>query len=491
MGIIAKQGIGNAIVSYAGIIMGFILTVYLFPNILETDQFGLTRTMIAIMSIGLTFISLGIPGAIIKFFPYLSKKTKNPKGLFNVFLIPVLFAFVMFWALFYFLEDFWLQFYSDSELMPEFFFYLVPLILFATVYQTLKRYVNAHLDTVFVSLTEEIFLRIFLIVFLALYFFELISFRFFIALFVINYGLQFLILFFYSITKGYLDFSISTDFISKKLIKEIGVFSMYSFLGGVTVMVIGNIDMLMISSMIGLSETGIYSIAFYVGSVIAIPSRAISKISLPLISVEFENNNLQEIEKIYKQTSINQYLFGLLIFIGVIANLDNLYQLLPEEYAAGGFVIFIIGTANLVNMITGSCSQILICSPFYKFGLYFSIFLVILTVILNFLLIPLYGILGAAIATATAIFLTNTIKVVFVWLKLDIQPLSIKSLFITIIGFGILGFSYLLPSFENYYIDILVRSFLIAALYLILIWIFKLSKEFNQTIAKILKNYNF
>ena len=489
MGIIAKQGIGNAIVSYAGIITGFILTVYLFPNILETDQFGLTRTMIAIMSIGLTFISFGIPGAIIKFFPYLSKETKNPRGLFNAFLIPVLLAFIIFGTLFYFLKDFLLQFYSDTELMPQFYFYLLPLLLFATVYEIIKRYVNAHLDTVFASFTEEIFLRIFLIIFLVLYFFEVISFPVFITLFVINYGLQFVILFFYSMIKGYLDFSISTDFISKNVIKEIGVFSMYSFLGGVTVVVIGNIDMLMISSMIGLSETGIYSIAFYVGSVIAIPSRAISKISLPLISVEFERDNLQEIEKIYKQTSINQYLFGLLIFIGVIANLDNLYQLLPEEYAAGSLIIFAIGTANLVNMITGACSQILLCSPFYKFGLYFSILLVILTITLNFLLIPVYGILGAAIATATAIFLTNTIKVVFVWLKLHIQPLSINSLFITIIGFSILGVSYLLPSIENFYIDILLRSFLIASLYLGFVWIFKLSKEFNQTITKILNRY--
>jgi O-antigen/teichoic acid export membrane protein len=261
---------------------------------------------------------------------------------------------------------------------------------------------------------------------------------------------------------------------------------MFSFLGGVTVIIVGNIDMLMISSMIGLAETGIYSIAFYVGSVIAIPSRSVSKISLPLISLEFERNNIQEIEKIYKQTSINQYLFGLLIFIGVLANIDSFYLLLPTEYSSGSLVIFVIGTANLVDMITGSCSQIVMCSPFYKFGLYFSILLVILTVVLNFMLIPLYGILGAAIATASAIFLTNTVKVLFVWLKLKIQPLDVKSIYITVIGFSILFLSYQIPSLDNFYIDVIIRSFSIASLYLLLVWFFKLSKEFDSVVKKLI-----
>jgi len=487
VGIIAKQSIGNAIVSYIGIVVGFVLTVYLFPNILEADQFGLTRTMIAIMAIGSTLVSLGIPGAIIKYHPLLSKSTKNPKGLFITFLIPVLFAFVFFATAFILLKDFVLKFYTETPLMPEFYLYLIPLVLFAICYEIIKRYVNAQFDTVFASFTEEILLRLVLIVFLAFYFFDLISFSTFIFLFVANYGLQFLILFIYAFSNGYLNFSVSPDIFTKNLFKEVGTYSLYTLLGGVTVMIVGHIDMLMISSMIGLSETGIYSIAFYVGSVIAIPSRAISKIALPLISEEFENNNLNEIGKIYKQTSLNQYLFGLLLFIGVVANIDNFFMLLPEEYATGSIVIFVIGTANLINMITGSCSQIVICSPFYRFGLYFSVLLVILTITLNFWLIPIYGILGAAIATATSISLTNIIKVLFIWMKLKIQPLDIKSFYLTIIGALALSVSYLIPVVDNFYFDILIRSFSIAVMYLFLVWIFKVSIELNRSFDTLLQ----
>ena len=489
MGIVIDQSIRNSIVSYFGIIIGFVSTIYLFPNILEADQFGLTRTMIAIMSIGGQLICLGIPGTIIKYYPFLSSATKNPKGLFNAFLIPVLFAFVIFVLVFLAFKDYVLQFYSDTSLMPQFYFFFIPLVLFYALFEILKRYVNIQLDTVFVSFTEEILLRLIVITNLILYYFDIISFTTFVIIFVINYGFQIIVLGFYALKNKYLNFSISTDFINKELIKKISTFSFFSFLGGVTIIIVGNIDMVMISSMIGLSETGIYSVAFYIGSVIAIPSRSISKISLPLISFAFEKGNTDEIKKIYKQTSVNQYLFGFLIFIGVWANLENLYKMVPDEYAAGSLVILIIGFANLINMITGSCSQIVICSPYYKFGLYFSILLVILTILLNLLLIPLYGILGAATATATAIFLTNVSKVIFVWIKLKMQPISIKSLYLTILGGIILGITFLIPSLENFYLDILFRSFFIATIYLGLVWLLKLSDEFNQAVNEIFQKY--
>jgi O-antigen/teichoic acid export membrane protein len=161
--------------------------------------------------------------------------------------------------------------------------------------------------------------------------------------------------------------------------------------------------------------------------------------------------------------------------------------MLPKEYGTGSIVILIIGSAYLIDMITGSCSQILMCSPHYKFGLYFSIVLVILTVVLNYLLIPIYGIVGAAIATATAIFLTNVSKVIFLWYKLKMQPLNINALYIAILGGIILILSYFMDPFDNFYLDIIVRSLLISSIYLSLIWALKLSKEFNQAVGEIFK----
>ncbi len=58
-----------------------------------------------------------------------------------------------------------------------------------------------------------------------------------------------------------------------------------------------------------------------------------------------------------------------------------------------------IGLGRMVDLVTGINGTILGTSPKYKYELYFSVTLAILTVVTNYMLIPQYGINGAAFAT--------------------------------------------------------------------------------------------
>ena len=57
----------------------------------------------------------------------------------------------------------------------------------------------------------------------------------------------------------------------------------------------------MVTSFLGLSDTGIYTTAFYIGMIIEIPRRAISQISVPFISENIKKKNFSKIEKNYKR----------------------------------------------------------------------------------------------------------------------------------------------------------------------------------------------
>ena len=48
MGIIEKQSVRNLILIYFGVALGFISTLYLFPFILTTQEYGLTRILLSI-----------------------------------------------------------------------------------------------------------------------------------------------------------------------------------------------------------------------------------------------------------------------------------------------------------------------------------------------------------------------------------------------------------------------------------------------------------
>ncbi|MBN4052435.1 oligosaccharide flippase family protein, partial [Sphingobacteriaceae bacterium AH-315-L07] len=87
MGIITRQGFKLSIVTYIGIVLGYVNVVLLFPNILEPEQFGLTRILIAIGVIALQVGQLGTPQIIIKYFPYFQSEENKHSGILFLMLL--------------------------------------------------------------------------------------------------------------------------------------------------------------------------------------------------------------------------------------------------------------------------------------------------------------------------------------------------------------------------------------------------------------------
>jgi O-antigen/teichoic acid export membrane protein len=69
-----------------------------------------------------------------------------------------------------------------------------------------------------------------------------------------------------------------------------------------------------------------------------------------------------------------------------------------------------------------SRSTLHLTSKKYKYDLVFTFILLILVFILNVLLIPIYGIIGAAISTGFALIVYNLGRMLFVYFVYDIHP---------------------------------------------------------------------
>ncbi|MFO1188627.1 MAG: flippase [Alphaproteobacteria bacterium] len=102
----------------------------------------------------------------------------------------------------------------------------------------------------------------------------------------------------------------------------------------------------------------------------------------------------------------------------------------PEFGAAGGPILFIIAIGQCVNVATGSIGPLLIMSGHEKAMRNNVLFGAAINLALCLGLIPAFGMLGAAIATATSLAVTNLIGAYTVWSRLGILtlPLPIKSM---------------------------------------------------------------
>ena len=141
------------------------------------------------------------------------------------------------------------------------------------------------------------------------------------------------------------------------------------------------------------------------------------------------------------------------------------------------YVFFFLGISKIINMSFGVNGHIINVSKYYRFDTLTSMLLAVITIITNIAFIPLWGLTGAAIATAVSLFLFNYIRYTFIRKKLNIQPFSIRTFYIYLILIMGILLGYLLPDIENIYLDTIFKSIVLVLFMTIPIVYFKLSED--------------
>jgi O-antigen/teichoic acid export membrane protein len=485
LGIIIRQSIQNTILSYIGIALGFVITIWMYPNILSPEQYGLTRVLLSLAMVSTQLANLGTKNTIIRYFPFFRDPENKHHGILFLSLAVPFVGFILLSAILFFFRPTIVQYFVErSELLVNYYWFILPLAFFILFFHVLSSFVRALYDTVMSSFLMNIVVRVLTVVLLIAYLFSWISFYQFMILFVLTYAVIMVCIFIYTLQLFEVNLKPDFGYLRKSLVKNMVNYSVFAFFGGIASIVVSNIDIIMLSSLAGLEDTGIYAIAFYIGSAITIPRKSIYQISSPIIADAFKAKNYNLIEDIYHRSSLNQIIAGGLLFCGVVANIDNLMNILPPEYSGGALVIIIIGAANIFDMATGLNGAIILNSKHFRFDLYSTLFLIFVTVILNYLLIPIYGIIGAAIGTATAVLTYNSLKVVYVWLKLAMQPFKWRMLYVVAVGCLTLLLVFQIPTIVNVYVDILLRSIIVTLLFGVPLWMLNISKELNGLITE-------
>ncbi|HZY78060.1 MAG TPA: polysaccharide biosynthesis C-terminal domain-containing protein, partial [Cyclobacteriaceae bacterium] len=345
------------------------------------------------------------------------------------------------------------------------------------------------LKTVFPNLMREVATRALLAILVTAYFLGWLSFEAFIVGTVVAYMLILLALMIYLASSRNLSFNSRFGFVTKEKRKELIVYSLMSFAGAAAMIIVGKIDSLMIAALMGLKFVAVYTTGFYMASVIEIPKKALSSVAMPLISQYFEKNEIKNIATIYQKTALNQFIVGSLLLIGVAINLDNIYDLMPKKeiYEAGRWVVIFVGIGKLADMAFGPSSEIVVLSKYFWFNIVLIVVLAGTTIVANNILIPTYGINGAAVSIAFAVTMFNVVKYVFIWITMKIQPFNFATLVVIGISAATVGLNYILPTFDNIFMDLVFRSGIVTIFYGGLILLTKVSPEVNEIFKKALK----
>ncbi len=492
MGIVIRQSFKATIISYVGAVIGAFIVIFIYPKCLTPEQIGLTRTLTEAAVFFAFFAQIGMSNVAIKFFPYFKDNKANHNGFpFLITVLPIL-GFILFVFVFLiFQNDLKSIFQEKSSLLNDYFILVIPLTLF-WMYITIYETYSSLLQRIAVpKLIKEIIIRILTILIIGLFFYKLINLSQFVWCFVIIYGIATLLNIFYINSIQKINLKPNFSFINKPLRKEMLTFMLFMMVVGIGSNVSSRIDIFMLGTKVGLSGTGIYTIAFFIASFIEMPSRAIFQITTPFVSDALKNNDIATVGSLYKRIAINQLIIGGLLFLLIWINADNIFKMMPNGhlYESGKYVLLFIGIAKVFDAATGINATILGYSKYYYYILFFIFFLAIITVVSNLIFLPLYGIVGSAIATAISIVLYNTIMVIFVKIKLKVQPFTFNNFKALAVILFFLLINFLIPPFNNIYVDTIVRSFFTVVFFVFVIYKIKASKDINDFVVSIYNKY--
>jgi O-antigen/teichoic acid export membrane protein len=488
MGEIKKQGVSNSIIIIIGSVIGALNVMVLFPMILPEAYFGLTRVLVEATYIVLQFGLLGANAAIIRFWSRISVTNQ----LFRYVLKYSILCSVLVVVFMFIFKGVVVNYYHEkSPLIGVHYNALYVLFLAGLLFEFFAAASVGMLKTQFPTFLREIFIRIYVTILILVYYFEIIDETIFINLFVLGYLFMGGLIFSKVLKHRNILITTKTKLLSQDK-RSINKYRIANFFSGFSSGIVNRLDVIMIAALVsgdliannGLKSVAVYSIALYTSTLIEIPSRGVFSISTPVIANFWANNEIKSITSVYKKSSINLLIVALLLFLLLSLNLDDLFTFLKGSYSAAKPVILILGGSKVFNMLLGVNNIILTTSKYYLVGTFTMVGLIALTFFLNYWLIPLYGINGAAFGSFASLIAYNLVSYLFLWYKFNIQPFSlntVKALFFAFIAFYITSYI----NINEAYISILSKTVAFSALYLIPIYFFKVSEDINEIVDKV------
>ncbi len=471
------------VTTYFGFGIGAINTLFLFTYFLEKEYYGLISFLLSAANLIWPLMAFGVHNTLVKFYSSYKTKPARDNFLILILLLPIAVS-ILLGIVGLFSYEFLLAFFESKNELVQPYIWLIFVIALATAYfEVFFAWSKVNMKTVFGNFMKEVFHRACISLLLLAVYFNLISVNEFIfaiaGVFIVRaFAMQ---LYAFSLYRPSLNFKLPVN------ISSVLKYSALILIAGSVAVILLDLDKFMIGLYLPIGEVAVYGIAVYIATVISVPQKAMHQIIHPLTAGMLNENDKKGLAEIYTRSSLSLLVVSAIIFILIIVNINQLYSLIPEEYQVSTIIVLLISLVKLYDNMLGNNNSILFNSDYYRLILVFGVVLAALAFFFNLILIPEYGIFGAALATFLAFFIFNTSKVLIVFKKFGMQPFTIKTLYILIFS-ALLTVGFYFWEFPFHpIVNIILKSAIVSLIYLGVAFKFNFSEDINLILSRYLK----
>lgn len=212
-------------------------------------------------------------------------------------------------------------------------------------------------------------------------------------------------------------------------LKEIVSYSWPLSIHHIILIFFGQIGILFLGYFHSSVEAGVYRIYIYLVTLISLILPSFAQIYKPVISALISKGKIEEVRIIYRRISKWIFLINALLFLIFLLFGSPIVRILfTESYLIAPVAFLLLAAGTFLNSVFGPEGMTLEAFGNTKLSMLNSIIMLITNVGLNFLFTPHYGIVGAAIATATSLTVGGLAGLIEIFWLYHLQPFNLEYL---------------------------------------------------------------
>jgi O-antigen/teichoic acid export membrane protein len=209
--------------------------------------------------------------------------------------------------------------------------------------------------------------------------------------------------------------------------REILAYSVPMWLSQMITTFRGSIQMIMLGSLNSVFSVGIFSVANQLNLFADLVQTSVTTAVRPIIVEVYDGKNREQLGRLYQTVSKWIFSFNFPVFLIIVLFPAPIMSIFGKGFVEGAAALVLLSWASLVDAVTGMCGAILDMTGYTRLKLMNAIIRIVLVILLSLLLIPSYGMTGAAVAVLVGVTVLNVLRVVEVYVLFRLLPYNLSS----------------------------------------------------------------
>jgi len=224
------------------------------------------------------------------------------------------------------------------------------------------------------------------------------------------------------------------------------------------------LDIILLGGIVIAEEIGIYNVNVQASLLVGVLLIAFTTMFAPMAAEYWHRGEKLRLVRLYKTVTRWQFTIALALTAMTIIFSQEILMLFGPQFVRTANILIIMSIARLIHSSTGPSNSLIIMAGYSRIGLFNAILQIVVTIFFLLWMVPIFGILGAAIAFLMSNLIGNLAYLAEVVILLRMHPYEVsflKPIIATVLASG--GVLIIQRNFE--FPDTFLRTLILLSLF--------------------------